>query len=104
VTLALAAEAFEEDCRRAALIVSQRTAPDCAVRTIDRTIWPRSGAIALFRVGKGWETVAANPPGYDRPWARPPRAAAESRAPVSPAPRIPPRDATPQPEALAPDD
>jgi competence protein ComEC len=101
VTLALAAEAFEEDCRRAALIVSQRTAPQCAARTIDRTVWPRAGATALYRTGKGWDMVAANPPGYDRPWARPPRAPIE----VAPAtPSVPVRDATPQPEALAPDD
>jgi hypothetical protein len=67
-------------------------------------VWPRAGATALYRVGKGWEMVAANPAGYDRPWARPPRAPAEA-APAAPsAPRAPPRDATPQPEALAPDD
>jgi competence protein ComEC len=101
VTLALAAEAFEEDCRRAALVVSQRTAPECAARTIDRTVWPRAGATALYRTGKGWDMVAANPPGYDRPWARPPRAPMEA-VPATPA--LPVRDATPQPEALAPDD
>ena len=73
MTLALAAEAFEEDCRRAALVVSQRTAPPCAARVIDRTAWPRTGASALYRTPKGWEIVASHPPGYDRPWARPPR-------------------------------
>jgi competence protein ComEC len=104
VTLALAAEAFEEDCRRAALVVSQRTAPDCAARMIDRTVWPRTGATAFYRVGKGWEMIAAHPPGYDRPWARPPRATVEAVTPASSTPRAPPRDATPQPEALAPDD
>jgi competence protein ComEC len=105
VTLALAAEAFEEDCRRAALVVSQRTAPGCAAKVVDRTVWPRSGTIALYRVDKGWETVAANPPGYDRPWARPPRAPAEAPAPAT-AVRPPPtpRDATPDPSDLAPDD
>jgi competence protein ComEC len=104
VTLALAAEAFEEDCRRAVLVVSQRTAPDCAARVIDRTIWPRIGATALYRVGKSWEAVAAHPAGYDRPWARPPRAPAEAATVAPSAPGLPPRDATPQPEALAPDD
>jgi competence protein ComEC len=105
VTLALAAEAFEEDCRRAALVVSQRTAPDCAARVIDRTVWPRAGATALYRRGDSWETTATTPPGYDRPWARPPRAPADTAAPINatrPAPT--PRDATPQPADLAPDD
>ena len=71
VALPFAAEAFEEDCRQAALVVSQRTAPpSCAATAIDRTVWPRTGATALYRVGKGWESVVAYPPGYDRPWAR----------------------------------
>jgi competence protein ComEC len=112
VTLALAAEAFAEDCRRAALVVSPRTAPACAALVIDRAVWPRSGATALYRRGKGWETVAANPPGYDRPWARAPRAPAEAATPAPPAPPaaaapvppMTPRDATPQPSDLAPDD
>ncbi len=57
VALPFAAEAFEEDCRRAALVVSQRTAPpSCAATAIDRTVWPRTGATALYRAGKGWET------------------------------------------------
>jgi competence protein ComEC len=104
VALALAAEAFEEDCRRAALVVSQRTAPDCAARVIDRTIWPRSGATALYRTAKGWETIVAHPAGYDRPWARPPRTPADAATPATAARPAPvPRDATP-PADLAPDD
>jgi len=104
VALALAAEAFEEDCRRAALVVSQRTAPDCAARAIDRTVWPRSGATALYRTANGWETVVAHPAGYDRPWARPPRTPADAATPATAARPAPvPRDATP-PADLAPDD
>ena len=81
VALPFAAEAFEEDCRRAALVVSQRTAPpSCAATTIDRTVWPRTGASALYRVGKGWETVVAHPPGYDRPWAKAPQPTRGERA------------------------
>src|SRR5205807_9037791 len=71
VALPFAAEAFEEDCRRAALVVSQRTAPpSCAAMSIDRTVWRRTGATALYRSDKGWETVVAFPPGFERPWAR----------------------------------
>jgi competence protein ComEC len=71
VALPFAAEAFEEDCVRAALAVSPRTAPpSCTATVIDRAVWRRTGATALYRVGKSWETVTAYPPGYDRPWAR----------------------------------
>jgi competence protein ComEC len=103
VALPFAAEAFEEDCRQAALVVSQRTAPpSCAATAIDRTVWPRTGAAALYRVGKGWETVVAYPAGYDRPWARALPARGESETPASP--RSAPRDATPRAQDLAPDD
>jgi len=104
VALPFAAEAFEEDCSRAALVVSQRTAPpDCAATVIDRTVWPKSGTAALYRTAKGWETVAARPSGYDRPWARPPVAAAPTPTVATPR-QAPPRDATPEPADLAPDD
>jgi competence protein ComEC len=103
VALPFVAEAFEEDCRRAALVVSQRTAPpSCTAVKIDRTVWPRTGASALYRVGKGWETVVAYPAGYDRPWAKAaPRS--ESEIPASTASPAP-RDATPRVEDLAPED
>jgi competence protein ComEC len=101
VALPFAAEAFEEDCRGAALVVSQRTAPpSCAATAIDRTAWPRTGATALYRVGKGWERVVAYPPGYDRPWARALPARSSGETPSSPARPIP-RDATPGIEDLA---
>jgi competence protein ComEC len=104
VALPLAAEAFEEDCRRAILVVSQRTAPpSCGATVIDRAVWLRTGATALYRVGKSWETVVAFPPGYDRPWARAMPGRSESETPSSPA-RPSPRDATPRAEDLAPED
>lgn len=103
VALPFAAEAFEEDCRRAALVVSQRTAPpSCTATLIDRAVWPRTGATALYRTGKGWETIVAYPAGYDRPWARAPLARTVSETPASPRPA--PRDATPRTEDLAPED
>jgi competence protein ComEC len=103
VALPFAAEAFAEDCRNAALVVSQRTAPpSCAATVIDRAVWPRTGATALYRVGKGWEMVVAYPPGYDRPWARALPARTEGETPAST--RSAPRDATPRDEDLAPGD
>jgi competence protein ComEC len=93
-------EAFEEDCRRAALVVSSRDAPpDCAARVVDRAVWRNSGAVALRRVGKGWDMTVARPPGYDRPWAP-----ARKTAPASSTSAPPPRDATPNVEDLEPVD
>jgi competence protein ComEC len=68
-------EAFEEDCRRAALVVSPRQAPPgCAARrhipVIDRTVWRQTGSVALRRTQAGFEMIVARPPGYNRPWAR----------------------------------
>jgi len=104
VALPFAAEAFEEDCRQAALVVSQRTAPpSCGTRAIDRTVWQRTGASALYRTATGWETVVAYPPGYDRPWARA-KPLTDAAPPVPATARATSRDATPRTEDLAPED
>ena len=101
VALPFAAEAFEEDCRRAALVVSQRTAPpSCAATAVDRAVWRQTGAVALYRTATGWERVVAYPPGYDRPWARAIGRRTESDA----RPNSAPRDATPRSEDLSADD
>ncbi len=101
VALPFAAEAFAEDCRRAGLIVSQRTAPPaCAATAIDRTVWLRTGAMALYRVPNGWERAVAYPPGYDRPWARAPASRGDAEAAATSAPR----DASPRTEDLSADD
>ena len=102
VALPFAAQAFAEDCRAAALVVSQRTAPPgCAAPAIDRTVWPRSGASALYRRGRAWETVAAYPAGYDRPWAK---AAPRPDGAAAPPATGPARDATPRAEDLGAED
>jgi competence protein ComEC len=101
VALPFAAEAFEEDCRRATLVVSQRTAPpSCTATAIDRAVWRQTGATALYRTGNGWERVVAYPHGYDRPWAR----AVAPRGEGGAAPTSAPRDATPRVEDLSADD
>jgi competence protein ComEC len=108
IALALAAEAFAEDCRRAALVVSSRTAPpDCQTTAVDRAMRMRSGALALRRVGDGWQITPARPDGYERPWAKarvPAGAVAADAGHVAPAPKPSARDATPKPADLAPDD
>jgi competence protein ComEC len=103
VALARNIEAFEEDCRRAAVVASAREAPPgCAALLIDRNVLRRTGAVSLRRVGEGFEVTAARPAGYDRPWAR---ALANDDASGAPAtPRTPAPDATPRPEDLEPGD
>jgi competence protein ComEC len=63
-------DAFEEDCRRAILVISAREAPsDCGALTIDRRVGRASGAMALRHVAGRFEISATRPSGYDRPWA-----------------------------------
>jgi competence protein ComEC len=107
VAIARTAAAYAEDCRRAALVVSPREAPpDCAAPVIDRKARQRNGALALRRTATSWETTAARPDGYDRPWApakTPTFDAAASTRPT-PARAQQPRDATPNAEDLEPGD
>ena len=84
VAIAKTVEAFEEDCRRAAVVVSARDAPAaCGALVIDRRVWRRSGAIALRRVGERFEITPTRPDGYDRPWARAVASSARQRRPVN---------------------
>ena len=94
--------AFEEDCRRAVLVVTGRDAPPgCGTPVIDRQVWRRSGAITLQRRGDGFEMTPSRPPGYDRPWARAATEAGDAPEPGrAPAATVMPRDATPRDEDL----
>jgi competence protein ComEC len=110
VALTIGPEAFAEDCQRAGLVVSSRTAPpDCPTMTIDRNMRMRSGALALRRVGSSWEITPARPDGFDRPWARmrPVSAGSSSTAEpnaVAPKPKPSPRNAVPKSSDLEVDD
>lgn len=104
-------DAFAEDCARAKLVLTARTAPPwCGATVIDRATWRQSGALALTRTPTGFAVTPARPATQDRPWAR--RAgsggAQEDAAPVRPsaAPSSAPhaRDATPRADDLGPDD
>jgi competence protein ComEC len=106
-------DAFEEDCRRAVLIVTGRDPPpDCAAPVIGRPLWRRRGALALRRTASGFVMESARSQNFDRPWspAPPPRrrsdGASDANSDVtSPAsPRAAPRDATPTPEAVEADE
>jgi competence protein ComEC len=100
VAAATSADAFEEDCREAALVVTARNAPPaCAATIIDRNAAHARGAMALRRKGEGWEITAARPAGQDRPWAHG-VATTEETTPATARQQTPPRDATPRPEDL----
>jgi competence protein ComEC len=100
VALVRGIESFEEDCRRAVVVVSAREAPpDCTAFVVDRSVWRQTGALALRRIGDRFEITAARPAGYDRPWARampPPSSAADRLRPD----RARLRDATPNAQDL----
>jgi competence protein ComEC len=101
--LSFAAEAFEEDCRRAVVVVSPRDAPAaCAALLIDRKRGRASGAMALYWNGENFAVSASRPAAYDRPWAKA-LAPAEPQTPPANI-RRPLPDATPRPEDLEPGD
>ena len=106
VAIAKTLGAFEEDCRRAVLVLSARDAPPaCAALVVDRQVWRRAGAIALRRVGQGFEITAARPAGHDRPWARAVAQPGDTPEAARTTPARPqPRDATPRAEDLEPGD
>jgi len=99
VAYAQTAEAFAEDCARAAVVLSPRNAPAaCAALLVDRPAWQRNGATALYLKDDGFDVAVARPPTQERPWARPRAAAFISGAPVNRR-RLSP-DATPRTEDM----
>jgi competence protein ComEC len=96
VAYTLAPDAFEDDCRNAALIVALLDPPpDCAAMVVGRSDLRRHGALALRRTDSGFMIDSARSPNFDRPWApapAPPKA--------RPGKAVSPPDATPQPEDL----
>ncbi|MGA8615800.1 MAG: competence protein ComEC, partial [Xanthobacteraceae bacterium] len=96
VAYTLAPDAFEDDCRNAALIVAMHDPPPgCAAMVIGRADLRTRGALALRRTGSGFVIDSARPLNFDRPWApapAPPKVQPGNGAPVP--------DATPRPEDL----
>ena len=100
-------DAFEEDCRRAVLIVTTR---DRAARL--RGPGDRAFAVARARsAGTAPDRFGlchrfARPPNFDRPWAPQRLRAADTASPTPAqlaAPRAPPRDATPRQDDIEAD-
>jgi competence protein ComEC len=111
VSYVIAPDAFEEDCRHAAIIVATRDAPpDCDAKVIGRHDWREHGALALYRNGSGFVIESTRPPNFDRPWAprAPPRAASapsqDTAANPPAAMPAPSHDSTPRSEDLQADD
>ena len=99
VAFASSVEAFAEDCTRAAVVLSSRTAPGaCQATLIDRPAWQHRGATALYINGDGFDIEVARPPTQDRPWARA-RAASAADTSTQNIRRYAP-DATPRTEDL----
>jgi competence protein ComEC len=75
VAYVLAPDAYEEDCRRAALVVATRGDPpaDCRAKVIPRELWRQRGALALRRQqganGVDFAIDSARPKNFDRPWS-----------------------------------
>ena len=105
VAIGTSPTAFGDDCARAVLVNTTRTAPpDCAAQVIDRTAWRQGGALALRRAGNAWRVTEAQPRGQDRPWAPAPSERSAAR-PTTPQPgAADQRDATPREEDLRADD
>jgi competence protein ComEC len=97
VAVVLSAEAFEEDCRRAKVIITSLSAPEFCAKTalvIDRTRLNFAASIVLRTKGDGFVAIEARPEGYWKPWYGRPLAAttilpSSSTVPVAiPAPPV----------------
>jgi hypothetical protein len=74
---------------------------------IDRTVWPTTGALALYRTKDGFTTWAARPLIHRRPWserAGATPAAAATSVPNANTSRPPVPDATPREQDLEAED
>ena len=68
VSQVITPDAFEEDCRLAAVVVTSRELPgECRALVIDRKASRGHGAIALRWNGEGFEIKATRPPARARP-------------------------------------
>ncbi len=67
--------AFEEDCRRADIVITRLAAPaSCAAQLIiDRFSLAETGALGLNRHNGGWVAIPARTLGEDRPWSPAPK-------------------------------
>jgi competence protein ComEC len=80
LSVAIDRSAFEEDCARAAVLVSALTAPaDCAAQTFDERRLALTGAVGLVWDGARFVVAADRSALEDRPWSPAPRRAPPDR-------------------------
>jgi competence protein ComEC len=104
IALALSAEAFEDDCRRAAVVVTPGNGPaSCAAISSDRQSRIRTGAVTLRQAADAFAVTPTRPQGYDRPWS-PAMPSAVNADGVVQAARPAASDATPRAKDLEPGD
>ncbi|MGJ4996017.1 ComEC/Rec2 family competence protein [Bradyrhizobium sp. HKCCYLS3077] len=85
VALTLRADALADDCARAALVVTARSAPkSCQAAVIDRPRLQQQGALMLVQSGKGFAVTPARADGTGRPWWPAPAEASEFEATLTP--------------------
>jgi competence protein ComEC len=106
VTIAKRADAFADDCEKAAIIVTARQPPPaCRARIVDQQRLQQTGSLALYGRGGAFVAEAVRPPGSNRPWARNALEADDSgEGSVVRTPTSRPADATPSVENLPPED
>jgi competence protein ComEC len=106
VTIAKRADAFADDCEKAAIIVTARQPPPaCKARVFNQQRLQQTGSLALYGKGSEFAVRAVTPIGSNRPWARNALEAdetGEGTAARSATSR--PADATPSLESLPPED
>ncbi|MFY9835246.1 MAG: ComEC/Rec2 family competence protein, partial [Xanthobacteraceae bacterium] len=71
VAYGLEPDAFEEDCRRAAIVIAARDdpPPDCQAMVVGRALWRARGAVTLRREAAGFVMQSARSKNFDRPWS-----------------------------------
>ena len=106
VTIAKRADAFADDCEKAAIIVTARQQPPaCKARVFDQQRLQQTGSLALYGNGSAFAVQAVTPVGSNRPWARNALEADEAgEGTASRSPTSRPADATPAVENLPPED
>ena len=106
VTIAKRADAFADDCEKAAIIVTARQPPPaCKARVFDQQRLQQTGSLALYGKGSTFAVQAVTPVGSNRPWARNALEADETgEITASRSSTSRPADATPSLESLPPED
>ena len=93
LSLVTATPAFEEDCTRAAVIVSTLAAPaDCQAQVFDQTTLALTGAVGLIWDGARFIAATDRSSLEDRPWSPAPAAAQMDRITPAPSPAMPSAD------------